>query len=224
MPVCLCGCNQNLTRRAIKNHLHGRPVPRLITAVVKACQTLRSTVSPSRLNPSKKLRSSRRYFPSSPPSVTADEEPDLFMSEGTGEAGDIGARDEEDIVEGANVNRGINASLSSVLRNIWSGFHHDDDAEEEYNEDEDVEGEEEKDIEGELVEDAYDDGDDDDNALSALDMLGEDFERKSVANGEFPCAIPIRSSAYEVQYSWKVKRTRHIDSASVRFQGRRAHY
>ncbi|KIM78737.1 hypothetical protein PILCRDRAFT_10956 [Piloderma croceum F 1598] len=91
------------------------------------------------------------------------------MSEGTREAGDI--------VEEANVNRGINAAL----HNIWSGSHHDD-AEEEYNEDEDVEGEEEKDIEGELVEDAYDDGDDDDNALSALDMLGEDFERKSVAN------------------------------------------
>jgi len=210
MPICMCGCNQNLTRRAIKNHLHGRTVPRLITAAVKACQTLRSTVSPSRLNPSKKLRSSRRYFPSSPPSVTANE-PDLFMSEGTREAGDI--------VEEANVNRGINAAL----HNIWSGFHHDD-AEEEYNEDEDVEGEEEKDIEGELVEDAYDDGDDDDNALSALDMLGEDFERKSVANGEFPCAIVIRSSAYEVQYSWKVKRTRHVDSASIRFQSRRAHY
>jgi len=116
------------------------------------------------------------------------------MSEGTREAGDI--------VKEANVNRGINAAL----HNIWSGFHHDD-AEEEYNEDEDVEGEEEKDIEGELVEDAYDDGDDGDNALSALDMLGEDFECKSVTNGEFPCAIVICSSAYEVQYSWKVKRT-----------------
>jgi hypothetical protein len=126
--------------------------------------------------------------------VTADEEPDLFVSEGTREAGDI--------VKEANVNCGIN----TALHNIWSSFHHDD-AEEEYNEDEDIEGEEEKDIEGELVEDAYDNGDDNNNALSALDMLGEDFECKSVTNGEFPCAIVIHSSAYEVQYSWKVKRT-----------------
>jgi hypothetical protein len=186
MPICKCGCNQDITRRAIKNHLRGHTVPRLVTAAVKACRTLRSTVSPCRLDPSKKLRSSRRYFPSSPISVV-NEEPDFPMSDGIGEAedGSVSEGVEENIIEEADVSRATNAALEGV----WSGLHHD--ADEEYDEDENDsgEGEEENVTEDEVAEDDYGHCDDEEHTLSALDMLGEDFERESVANGELPYAI-----------------------------------
>jgi hypothetical protein len=201
MPMCTCGCNQDLTRRAIKNHLQGRTIPRLVTAAVKASQTLRSTISPGRLNPLKKLRSSRRYFPSPPASVIVDEDPDFVMSDGIGDGEDnnISAGGEEHtVIEEADA---IDRAIGAALGGVWSGLHHDDDdAEEDYDEDRDDEGEEEveNDTEREVVEDAYDSWDDHEIGLSALDMLGEEFERKSIANGEFPCTSFIHNFISEV--------------------------
>lgn len=184
MPICTCGCNQDITCRTIKNHLRGHTVPRLVTAAAKACRTLKSTVSPCRLNLSKKLRSSRRYFPSSPTSAV-NEELDVLMSNGIGaEDGNVSEGGEEDIVvEEADVSRAINAALEG----IWSGLHHvGDDTDEEYDDNENNSGEGEENATGdEVAEGAYDDWDDGELTLSALDMLGEDFERESVANGEF---------------------------------------
>ena len=92
---------------------------------------------------------------------------------------------EEDIIEEADVSRATNTALEGV----WSGLHYD--ADEEYDEDENDsgEGEEENVTEDEVAEGDYGHCDDEEHTLSALDMLGEDFERESVANGKFPYAI-----------------------------------
>ena len=103
------------------------------------------------------------------------------MSDGIGatEDGNMSVGGEEDIAIEADVNHTINAALEGV----WSRLHHDDDdAEDGYNDDESSEGEEQNEVEEENVEDGYDDWDDK-VALSALDMLGDDFEHKSIANG-----------------------------------------
>ena len=145
---------------------------------MKASHVFGRMVSPPRLNASKKLRSSRRYFPSSL-AAAVDSEPDFPMSE---EDGSTGEGDVDVDCEELVVQRAINVAL----RDIWSGRHHDNyDTDDE---DEDRRGGEGQDAEGAAEgEDAeLNDWDDDENenALSALDMLGEDFERKSVANGE----------------------------------------
>jgi hypothetical protein len=76
--------------------------------------------------------------------------------------------------------------INVALRDVWSGRHHDNDDTDD--EDEDCEGgggeDAEGDAEGEDAELNNWDDDEDENALSALDMLGEDFERKLIANGE----------------------------------------
>jgi len=196
MPPCTCGCNQNITRRAIQNHLRGRTVPHLVTALVKSCQTFGPTISPPRLNPSKKFRSSRRYFPLSPTLASSkDDEPDVAMSEVdiTERGGAIHARNEAAIVlDNAGAERAINAAREDV----WSGLHHDDgDADSEHDGDEDGEGrcmgvgaEEGEVDDGYSSSDDggsgdYDNSKDDYNGLSALDMMGEEFERNSVTKG-----------------------------------------
>lgn len=191
MPTCTCGCNQELTRRAIKKHLQGQTAPRLVSAVVRACQTIGSAVSPPRLNLSKKLRSSRRYFPSSPVPAAANEEPDAVVSEGGDAARGIGMSEEydEDFVDGAQ------HAINAALEDVWSGLHHhDDNTEEEHNENDEDEGEDvEEDPDGWKLYDSWDHSHEGD--LSALDTLGEDFERDAVANGEFLCGS-ARASTY----------------------------
>jgi len=195
MPICTCGGSQELTCQAIKNHLQGRAIPHLITAAMKTCRTLGMTVSPPRLNPRKKLRSSRRYFPSSPTSVAVVDEPDFLMSEGDGgvEDGDLGMECKEGLsVDDAGVQHAINAALEDV----WSGLHHDDDdAVEEGDDKEDYE--EGEDAEVNYAHDdwkMYDDLDVNENGLSALEMLGEDFERNVIAGGGFFHGSRIRIS------------------------------
>jgi hypothetical protein len=97
-------------------------------------------------------------------------------------------------LDGAGVERAINAARED----IWSGLHHDDgDADGGYDEDEDGDGRGVgASAEGGEVEGGHNDSDDgggdgydgDDNGgydgLSALGMMGEDFERNSVAQGE----------------------------------------
>jgi hypothetical protein len=174
MPLCTCGCNQNLSRRAVNNHVKGRAAPRLITLVVKAHRAHGRAVSPPRLNPPKKLRSSRRYFPSSPASATAHDEPDFPMSNA---AGDGDASDEEEsFLDEAGAQRAINAALED----IWSGWHHYNDDTGAESDDDGGEGGEGEDAEAGWDDDEYEN----ENELSALDILGEDFERNSVANGK----------------------------------------
>jgi hypothetical protein len=185
MPVCKCGCNQDLSRRATKKHLQGRTVPRLVTAAVKACQALGRTVSPPRLNPPKKLRSSRRYLPSSPTSVTTNGEADFIISEG---AGDGPVRDAGIISSDKDAEAGAQRALSAALEGVLSGLHHDADAEEEYDENGDTEGEGDNtdDVDGEDPDGwkLYDTWNEYGDGLSALDTIGEDFERNVIANGK----------------------------------------
>ena len=190
MLQCRCGCNQNLTRKGIKKHLQGRSVPCLVTAVVRACR--RRDISPPRLQPSRKFRSSRRYFPSSPASVTVDEEPDFVMLEGDRNVASNIVVDEANakrainaasdiVVDEANVERAINAAQED----IWSGLHHDDnDAEEEDDDYAGDEGSEDGEEAAGNVEGDYDEWDGDETGLSPLELLGEDFERNSITNGE----------------------------------------
>lgn len=193
MPLCTCGCNQELTRRAIKNHLHGRAVPHLVTAAVKASHAFDPTVSPPRLNPSKKLRSSRRYFPSSPTSGAAYDGSNVNfpMSESDGAAGDgdVGMRCEERLfVDDA----GIQCAIDIALEDVWSGLHHDDDSTEEEDDDDEGNDEEGEDTEGGDGGDGWELYDECESGLSGLHMLGEDFERNVAANGELMMAdIPI---------------------------------
>lgn len=139
MPLCTCGCNQNITRRAIQNHLRGRTVPRLVTALVKSYQTF-GPISPPRLNPSKKLRSSRRYFPSSPTLANFNDKPDMATSEV-----DIAERDRamHSGNEAAIIldDEGFEHAVNAAREDVWSGLHHDDgDGASDYDENEDGEG------------------------------------------------------------------------------------
>ena len=171
--MCTCGCNQELKSRAIKNHLRGRSVPQLITAAIRTRKTLGPTASPPRLKPSKKLRSSRPYFPSLPAPTAVNGEPGSIISEGDGVAEDVDmeVENDDDFVDEVDTRHAIEAALNDV----WSGLHHDDDdvEEESGDEEEDIE----EDPEGWMLYDLED-------GLSALDQLGEDFEREAIANGE----------------------------------------
>jgi hypothetical protein len=210
--LCTCGCNQQLSRRAIKNHLLGLSTPRLVTAAVKARQVLGRTVSPPRLNPPKKLSSSRRYFPSLSASANVDGEADFVMSgdeatsNGGMSLGEGGIVDDEE---------GTELAIKAALDDVWSGPCHDgSNSEEEYDDDHDVEegygddgAQEGFDDDRNLEEGSNEDEDNEvdgvegedaefwnmygrwnnhhENGLSALDMLEEDFERNAVARGEF---------------------------------------
>jgi hypothetical protein len=210
--LCTCGCNQQLSRRAIKNHLLGLSTPRLVTAAVKARQVLGRTISPPRLNPPKKLRSSRRYFPSLSASANVDGEADFVMSgdeatsNGGMSLGEGGIVDDEE---------GTELAIKAALDDVWSGPCHDgSNSEEEYDDDHDVEegygddgAQEGFDDDRNLEEGSNEDEDNEvdgvegedaefwnmygrwnnhhENGLSALDMLEEDFERNAVARGEF---------------------------------------
>jgi hypothetical protein len=84
---------------------------------------------------------------------------------------------------------GVQHAINAVMKDVWSGLHHhDDDADGECdsNEESEKEGEGEKidSQEGENIEDEWDNWDDDENGISPLHMLGEDFERQSAASGK----------------------------------------
>jgi hypothetical protein len=185
MPTCTCGCNQVLKHRAITNHLRGRATPRLVTAVVKAGRT---NISPPRLNPSKKLRSSQPYFPSPDMPAAVNEGPDFVMSEGGGAAEGRDSHREEDDTDEV----GIQHCIDAVRKDLWSGLCHDDDDDgaddEGEGEDSDAndggEGADDSGEGGSVGYDSCDGLDDNENGLSALHMMGEDFEHNAVANGE----------------------------------------
>jgi len=136
--------------------------------------------------------------------VAVDEGLNFVVSEGdigVGD-GDVNMGNEEDMDE-MDPQDAINAACVDV----WSGLHYDDNDAEEYVDDGEGEVVDDSDGEGEVVEgadgegeDMYDDWDDDKNrnGLSPLDMLGEDFERYSVANGEQMCANVTYISTYNI--------------------------
>ena len=128
MPVCSCGCNQNLSCRGIKYHLKRQAVPRLVTAVVHSSQNV-GQVSPPHLNPAKKLGSSCRFLPSSPeppPSVNLDHP----MSDV--DIGDIGDNIIANICEGDEIEEiefdideaAVQDTIHHTLDDVWTGKHH----------------------------------------------------------------------------------------------------
>lgn len=95
------------------------------------------------------------------------------------------------VVDEADAERAIDAALDDV----WSGLHHDDnDAEEEENDNVGDGGEDED--EGLEQDGAVEDGYEEWDEISALDSLGEDFERNSIINGKSSVCPVIRSSTH----------------------------
>ena len=181
MPVCSCGCNQNLSRRGIKYHLKRQAVPRLVTAVVHSSRNV-GQVSPPRLNPAKKLQSSHRFLPSSPeplPSVNLDH-PMSNVDIGNDIIANIREGGEIEEIEFDIDEAAMQDTIHHTLDDVWTGQHHA------VSDNEDFEDADEMDLEDE-DEDVEEDEEikDEEYGLSAMDLLGEDFERDAVGNGKF---------------------------------------
>src|ERR1700689_3647950 len=188
MPKCSCGCGHTLCRRQIQRHLQKQVVPRLVTAAVAQFQTMGTTVSAPRLNPSKKRRTSRRCLPSSLEPSAEDEEilsDQLPADELEGDM-DIDWEETQDVNQNERM---VLCAIGHSQQGIWSGRHHgvagfeDSDSEEEDGYGDEAQGSSDDDG------DDYDHWDinedlEDHSGLSALDRLGEDFERNAAANGE----------------------------------------
>lgn len=160
----------------------------MVTASVARFWTLGASVSAPWLNPSKKLRSSRQHISSPEPPSDDDE---MATNEPPPDASgvDIDVDIDIDIDADPDLDENEPAVLRAIgrsQRGIWSGRHHgvvglDDSESEEGRSDEDEGDGRETEDEG------YDDWDEDlenPSGLSALDQLGEDFERNAAANGE----------------------------------------
>ena len=114
-----------------------------------------------------------------------------------------GAAEEEDVnvecVEEFSIDEaGVQRAITAALKDVWSGLHHDDDDAVEEDEDgkeggEDVTGEEAEGEDEDHGWQAYADWHGQENGLSALDVLGEDFERNFISNGEFMCGDHIHA-------------------------------
>ena len=191
MPICTCGCNQNLTRQGIRKHQDGQTVPRLVSAAVGAFQAQRSAVTPPQLNPTKKRRTSRRHLSSSPgpteelpacigPRITIEN--DVLME-------DIQEHDnaDSDLESDSGIGHMIDHMQSGVWSGVWSGREYDEDRSDSENDeeesDENIDEEDNNDSDCEDWENWQDSLGESD--LSAIDMLGEEFEQDAVANGEF---------------------------------------
>src|SRR5258705_367471 len=204
MPTCTCGCNQDLGRRAIQKHLQKRSVPRLVAAAAQAFRALGPAgVSPPRLNPAKKLRSSRRYFPSSPVPAIANcsEMGDASLEVDDGEVlPDVSVGP---VVEFVDDDAAAQHAINLILADIRSGQRHslsDNESDESDGVDDDSDGQNEgvgPDDGWQLYDDLVDyEGRehmaDSSYRLSAVDMLHEDFERNVIANGTFLANFLVR--------------------------------
>ena len=132
---------------------------------------------------------------------------------------------ERDTRDATNDDASIQHAIGAALEDVWSGpHHHDVDVEDEWDEKEEnedeienVDNEEGEDIEDESYD--WDSWDDNEKGLSHLDILAEDFERRSVAIGA--CTRSRRTqSRLTWRRSWKIDRTRYVDFASLCLQGR----
>jgi hypothetical protein len=186
MPTCSCGCNQNLSRQAIRKHQRGQAVPRLVAAAVRAFQMNGSAVNPPRPIPANELRRSHRY---SPPSLgpPADSEAyggvddDFPMSEI--EHDDAGIDPGVD----SEGNESVEHMMDHMRTDVWSGLHHppgdysSSESDGEGGEESDEIEDDEDNPDGEWVDWQEELG----SKLSAIDILGEEFERNAARNGEF---------------------------------------
>lgn len=160
----------------------------MVTAAVAQFRTLGVTVSAPHLNPSKKARSSRRYVPFSPelPSdeVVADPAPN-------GPTGDMPVDLETGFDEGDEL--AVRRAIDRSQQGIWSGRHHKAVGLEHSEDEEDENDGEIDDAQEDSEDDEYDDWDVEEglenlfqaDGLSALDRIGEDFERNVARNSGF---------------------------------------
>jgi hypothetical protein len=200
MPICGCGCEQTLGRRQVKRHMETKVIPCLVTAAVAQFWTLGTSVSAPRLEHSKKRRSSRRYIPSSP-EAPEDDEPagpppvdisDDGMNVDKEEKGDVDDDEQE-----------VQRIIGRSQQGIWSGRHHMDDEEDE-SDDGDESDESGEGSEGDGYGDwEVEEGLENSSGLSALDRIGEDFERNATVNGELSCPKWPHDTTKACIYRWK---------------------
>jgi hypothetical protein len=123
--------------------------------------------------------------------MTTNGEADFIISEG---AGGGPTRDAGIILSDEDAKVGAQCAFSTALEDILSTLHHDGDAEEEYDENIDTEGGHGNvdDVEGEDPDawKLYDAWNEHSDGLSALNMIGEDFERIAIANSKLTCCKP----------------------------------
>ena len=189
MPICNCGCNQILSNQAIQKHRQAGP--HLVSAAAQAFQTLGPVVSPPHLNPSKKLQTSQRYFPSSLEPALPDWEMNHPTSEADDGCMDVGPEDGAVDIDVAQ------HAIDSTLADVWSGQHHSMSDNDEG--DEDDGGDEDSDLDSggdgglgpdegwklydELMECEGEDVANNSYDLSAMDMLRENYECNAIGNG-----------------------------------------
>jgi hypothetical protein len=141
------------------------------------------------------------------------------MSEGNDANEDMNVEGEEGFsIDEAGVQRAIAAALGDV----WSGLHDDDDVvgeddgqEYEGGEGEDAMGEEAEGEDADHGWQTYAEWHDQENGLSALDALGEDFERDFISSGGFMRSWLSYPRVKHIYSSWKAQRSRHDNSTSV---------
>ena len=179
MPLCDCGCGQTLDRQNIKKHHARKVVPRLVSSAVQAFLTHGAVVSPLRLLRSRKLRTSRPYFPSHTsvplPSESFNSDAEMDFMEGGYTEDSPGTADFE-VVE----------FLRHVERDVWDGRH--------YHRDEEDDGDCGFD---DVTEDFASDDDENtkgydhweaehgDTESPVLDLLNEEFKQEAIARGMF---------------------------------------
>jgi hypothetical protein len=152
-------------------HRRGQGVPLLVAATMRTNRTLGIAVAP-RLDSTKKLRSSRRYFPSLPDPASEDS----FNME-------LDNNVEDDEIESMGVR-------NDAVMGVWSGRHHraaeDEDGESQGGEESEDADEDEEGCDTDHEEYWSDDGNDTNDfvGLSARDKLGDDFARDAIANGK----------------------------------------
>lgn len=177
--MCTCGCGQNLTIQTIRKHQKNQTIPRLVTAAVQVFHTHGSTVSPPR--PAKKPRTSRDYFPSSP-SQSAGLNTRIPM-DGV-EYVDVDAETGDDSDNIDNMIHRVQVDIWPSQFDLFRDQSDSEDDQEASNESEDDEAGDD-DGDSDSAWEAWQDGTGNSYELSAVDLLGEEFERNAVANGEF---------------------------------------
>lgn len=186
MPICTCGCGQNITLQAIRKHQKGQTIPRLITAAVTAFHGHGRAVSPPR--PAKRPRIEHDYFLSSPSQSAG-----LSSEAHVHPIDDIEQEDmNANIRDNSDSNKNIDDMICRMQAGIWPhpsdpSFDRSDSESENDQEDsgdsEDEAGDDDNHSDGTWED--WQDGTGSSYGLTAVDLLGEEFERNAVANGEF---------------------------------------
>lgn len=187
MPQCSCGCNQTLSQQQIQRHLWKHVVPHLIAVAVAQFQTLGRSVSAPRLNLATKKWTSQQYLPSSLSPEPSNDNEIMVDQSLDGSQNMVVNPEEVSNVEELSLLR----SIGRAQQGVWSGQRVTVEYEGEVSKGDNNHGDdagEDENREGSVDEDNryWEEYDHLENptGLSALDLIGEDFECSAAANDE----------------------------------------